>query len=168
MSGQNYYQFQTTVFLLSFLSPSFVVVFRPRSSQYKHIKNGKSRARRTCVLINAGGPIIIKNEQLSSIESLIRDTAEPNNNFNNYNCALAIYYLNICCPYKMRPLLQDARINKLLILYLLQTKGTQSFGKRHIKTHILCRRCGKRSFHAQKKTCAACGAPSAKIRKCKC
>eukprot|EP00029_Vermamoeba_vermiformis_P014335 TRINITY_DN9457_c0_g1_i1.p1 TRINITY_DN9457_c0_g1~~TRINITY_DN9457_c0_g1_i1.p1 ORF type:complete len:101 (+),score=14.27 TRINITY_DN9457_c0_g1_i1:167-469(+) len=45
------------------------------------------------------------------------------------------------------------------------TKGTQSFGKRHVKTHILCRRCGKRSFHAQKKTCAACGAPSAKIRK---
>merc|ERR1711924_280042 len=44
-------------------------------------------------------------------------------------------------------------------------KGTGSFGKRHNKTHTLCVRCGKRSFHIQKKTCASCGYPSAKIRK---
>ncbi|RKP40267.1 ribosomal protein L37e-domain-containing protein [Dimargaris cristalligena] len=45
------------------------------------------------------------------------------------------------------------------------TKGTTSFGKRHIKTHTLCRRCGRKSFHNQKKTCSSCGYPSAKIRK---
>ncbi|KAJ1928624.1 methylenetetrahydrofolate reductase 1 [Tieghemiomyces parasiticus] len=46
-----------------------------------------------------------------------------------------------------------------------KTKGTASFGKRHIKTHVLCKRCGNRAFHVQKKTCASCGYPSAKIRK---
>ncbi|EGX94906.1 60S ribosomal protein L37 [Cordyceps militaris CM01] len=45
------------------------------------------------------------------------------------------------------------------------TKGTSSFGKRHNKSHVLCRRCGRRSLSAQKKECAACGYPSAKIRK---
>jgi large subunit ribosomal protein L37e len=45
------------------------------------------------------------------------------------------------------------------------TKGTSSFGKRRNKTHTLCRRCGKSSYHIQKKTCAACGYPAAKIRK---
>ncbi|KAI8047851.1 60S ribosomal protein L37 [Gilbertella persicaria] len=44
------------------------------------------------------------------------------------------------------------------------TKGTSSFGKRHTKTHTLCRRCGNRSFHKQKKTCAQCGYPAAKTR----
>jgi large subunit ribosomal protein L37e len=44
------------------------------------------------------------------------------------------------------------------------TKGTSSFGKRRNKTHTLCRRCGKVSFHIQKKTCAHCGYPSARIR----
>ncbi|AOW04808.1 60S ribosomal protein L37 [Yarrowia lipolytica] len=44
------------------------------------------------------------------------------------------------------------------------TKGTTSFGKKHTKSHTLCTRCGKRSFHCQKKTCASCGYPSAKIR----
>lgn len=44
------------------------------------------------------------------------------------------------------------------------TKGTQAFGKCHIKTHTACRRCGKISFHKQKKTCACCGYPGAKIR----
>ncbi|KAL6782738.1 RPL37 [Auxenochlorella protothecoides x Auxenochlorella symbiontica] len=43
-------------------------------------------------------------------------------------------------------------------------KGTGSFGKRHTKTHSLCRRCGRRSFHNQKSTCAACGYPSARKR----
>ncbi|KAJ5396885.1 hypothetical protein N7509_004998 [Penicillium cosmopolitanum] len=45
------------------------------------------------------------------------------------------------------------------------TKGTSSFGKRHNKTHTLCRRCGKRSYHIQKSTCANCGYPAAKTRK---
>merc|ERR1712170_263476 len=44
------------------------------------------------------------------------------------------------------------------------TKGTSSFGKRHNKTHTLCRRCGKSSYHIQKKTCAQCGYPGAKMR----
>ncbi|KAL3867814.1 hypothetical protein ACJMK2_040661 [Sinanodonta woodiana] len=44
------------------------------------------------------------------------------------------------------------------------TKGTSSFGKRNCKTHTHCRRCGRRSFHIQKKTCASCGYPSPKIR----
>merc|ERR1719181_1330629 len=42
--------------------------------------------------------------------------------------------------------------------------GTPAMGKRHKKTHGLCPRCGKRSWHMQKKRCAACGYPSAKIR----
>ena len=42
--------------------------------------------------------------------------------------------------------------------------GTDAFGKRHKKAHGLCPRCGKRSYHKQNKTCAACGYPAAKIR----
>jgi large subunit ribosomal protein L37e len=45
------------------------------------------------------------------------------------------------------------------------TKGTSSFGKRRNKTHTICRRCNKVSLHIQKKTCASCGYPAAKIRK---
>ena len=45
-----------------------------------------------------------------------------------------------------------------------QTKGTTSFGKRHTKSHTACRRCGKTSFHCQKKTCASCGYPNPKMR----
>jgi len=44
------------------------------------------------------------------------------------------------------------------------TKGTTSFGKRHNKSHTICRRCGKSSYHIQKKTCSACGYPAAKTR----
>merc|ERR1711865_1350390 len=44
------------------------------------------------------------------------------------------------------------------------TKGTTSFGKRHNKSHTLCRRCGQRSYHVQKHQCARCGYPAAKIR----
>ena len=39
------------------------------------------------------------------------------------------------------------------------TKGTTSQGARHGRTHILCRRCGKNSFHQQWKRCAACAYP---------
>merc|ERR1719183_2484100 len=42
--------------------------------------------------------------------------------------------------------------------------GTEAFGKRHKKTHGLCPRCGKRSYHKQNKRCARCGYPAAKIR----
>mmetsp|Transcript_9544 Transcript_9544/g.20727 ORF Transcript_9544/g.20727 Transcript_9544/m.20727 type:complete len:95 (-) Transcript_9544:49-333(-) len=42
--------------------------------------------------------------------------------------------------------------------------GTPAMGKRHKKTHGLCPRCGKRSYHLQNKKCAACGYPAAKIR----
>ncbi|TFJ80176.1 hypothetical protein NSK_008483 [Nannochloropsis salina CCMP1776] len=45
------------------------------------------------------------------------------------------------------------------------TKGTSSFGKRHTKTHTGCRRCGRITFHKQKKACGSCGFPEAKIRK---
>ncbi|XP_072022467.1 large ribosomal subunit protein eL37-like [Amphiura filiformis] len=44
------------------------------------------------------------------------------------------------------------------------TKGTSSFGKRHNKSHTFCRRCGRRSYHIQKKRCASCGYPSKRIR----
>lgn len=53
-------------------------------------------------------------------------------------------------------------------IYDEQTKGTASFGKRHTKTHTACRRCGRTSFHKQKKVCASCGYPAAKMRRCKC
>ncbi|MHA2298166.1 MAG: 50S ribosomal protein L37e [Candidatus Hodarchaeales archaeon] len=46
------------------------------------------------------------------------------------------------------------------------TKGTPSFGKHSgKKTHIRCRRCHHRSYHVQKKRCAYCGFPSARIRR---
>merc|ERR1719200_85771 len=43
--------------------------------------------------------------------------------------------------------------------------GTPAMGKRHKKTHGLCIRCGKRSYHLQKKKCASCGYPSSTMRK---
>ncbi|MFX1319728.1 MAG: 50S ribosomal protein L37e [Promethearchaeota archaeon] len=44
-------------------------------------------------------------------------------------------------------------------------KGTPSFGKKNKKTHIRCRRCGRRSYHIRKKRCAACGfGASSRIR----
>mmetsp|Transcript_13288 Transcript_13288/g.15197 ORF Transcript_13288/g.15197 Transcript_13288/m.15197 type:complete len:90 (+) Transcript_13288:194-463(+) len=45
------------------------------------------------------------------------------------------------------------------------TKGTTSFGKRHNKTHTICRRCGRSSFHIQKGQCASCGYPLKKMRR---
>ncbi|KAK1123468.1 hypothetical protein QLX08_003376 [Tetragonisca angustula] len=44
------------------------------------------------------------------------------------------------------------------------TKGTSSFGKRRNKTHTLCRRCGRSSYHIQKSQCAQCGYPQKKMR----
>jgi len=38
------------------------------------------------------------------------------------------------------------------------TKGTPSKGKMSRgKTHIVCRRCGKRTYHKSKKECSSCG-----------
>ena len=45
------------------------------------------------------------------------------------------------------------------------TKGTTSQGERHGRTHIMCRRCGKFSYHAQWKRCSACGYPDTKRRR---
>ena len=37
-------------------------------------------------------------------------------------------------------------------------KGTPSMGKKSKgKLHIMCRRCGKRSYHMKKGVCASCG-----------
>jgi len=48
--------------------------------------------------------------------------------------------------------------------YTLSPKRLQ--GKRRNKTHTLCRRCGRRSYHIQKSTCSSCGYPAARIRTC--
>jgi len=48
----------------------------------------------------------------------------------------------------------------------MMTKGTSSFGKRTSKSHTLCVRCGRRSFHIQKSRCASCGYPAARKRTC--
>lgn len=38
------------------------------------------------------------------------------------------------------------------------SKGTASMGRKSgKKTHIVCRRCGKRAYHVRKKKCASCG-----------
>nr|GMC49944.1 60S ribosomal protein L37-3 [Ipomoea batatas] len=48
----------------------------------------------------------------------------------------------------------------------VEGKGTGSFGKRRNKTHTLCVRCGRRSFHLQKSRCSACAYPAARKRTC--
>jgi ribosomal protein L37E len=60
----------------------------------------------------------------------------------------------------------DARMHWLCVQVV--GKGTASFGHRHNKTHTLCRRCGKSTYHLQKSTCSACGYPSKHMRRCKC
>lgn len=38
------------------------------------------------------------------------------------------------------------------------TKGTHSQGKKTgKKSHIMCRRCGKHTYHIHKKRCSSCG-----------
>eukprot|EP00980_Cylindrotheca_fusiformis_P030707 scaffold25278_cov132-Cylindrotheca_fusiformis.AAC.8 len=53
---------------------------------------------------------------------------------------------------------------RLILVERAETKGTTSFGKRHNKSHTACRRCGKVSYHIQKKTCSSCGYPNKKMR----
>ncbi|MHB8586992.1 MAG: 50S ribosomal protein L37e [Thermoplasmatota archaeon] len=46
------------------------------------------------------------------------------------------------------------------------TKGTSSKGKRQNPVHRQCRRCGRHSYHAQKKRCSSCGfGETAKLRR---
>ena len=40
----------------------------------------------------------------------------------------------------------------------------QALKKQIQKTHTTCRRCGRTSYHIQKKVCSACGYPSARNR----
>ncbi len=42
------------------------------------------------------------------------------------------------------------------------SKGTPSQGRHQRITHIRCRRCGRHSYHIQKKKCSACAYPLAK------
>lgn len=38
------------------------------------------------------------------------------------------------------------------------SKGTASMGKHNSnKTHIMCRRCGKHTYHVSDKECSSCG-----------
>eukprot|EP00826_Nyctotherus_ovalis_P064855 TRINITY_DN9521_c0_g3_i2.p4 TRINITY_DN9521_c0_g3~~TRINITY_DN9521_c0_g3_i2.p4 ORF type:complete len:103 (-),score=35.74 TRINITY_DN9521_c0_g3_i2:191-499(-) len=45
------------------------------------------------------------------------------------------------------------------------TKGTTSQGERRKKNATYCRRCGKISYHKQRKRCSACGYPDATRRR---
>lgn len=47
---------------------------------------------------------------------------------------------------------------------LPQPTQNQTPGRRNDKTHTLCRRCGRRSYHIQKTTCSSCGYPAARKR----
>jgi large subunit ribosomal protein L37e len=45
------------------------------------------------------------------------------------------------------------------------SKGTASKGKFHTPRHTRCRRCGRHSYHVQKKKCSSCGfGATAKLR----
>ncbi|XP_045697123.1 60S ribosomal protein L37-like [Phyllostomus hastatus] len=46
-----------------------------------------------------------------------------------------------------------------------RSEMTSSFGKRHNKTHTLCRHCGWKACHLQKSTCGKCGYPAKWKRK---
>merc|ERR1712118_492845 len=47
---------------------------------------------------------------------------------------------------------------------LAMPHSKQAYKKQIQKTHTMCRRCGRTSFHIQKKVCSACGYPSARMR----
>lgn len=49
------------------------------------------------------------------------------------------------------------------------SKGTSSFGKRSRKQkHVICRRCGEKSFNVQKGKCSNCGFGESKKREDSC
>ncbi|MQM20688.1 hypothetical protein Taro_053713 [Colocasia esculenta] len=88
----------------------------------------------------------------------------------NGNCVLRDQHLS-CLTFELR--LEDYNTRELPATQELgfqpeppqRNGGTGSFGKRRNKTHTLCVRCGRRSFHRQKSRCGACGYPSSRIRK---
>mmetsp|Transcript_10266 Transcript_10266/g.15444 ORF Transcript_10266/g.15444 Transcript_10266/m.15444 type:complete len:94 (-) Transcript_10266:42-323(-) len=45
------------------------------------------------------------------------------------------------------------------------TKGTTSMGERRGRSHVLCPRCGRHSYHASHKVCSACAYPRPKRRR---
>ena len=47
---------------------------------------------------------------------------------------------------------------------MVKGKGTQSFGKRNCRVHAICRRCGNKTYHIQKKRCSRCNFPNPKMR----
>lgn len=75
----------------------------------------------------------------------------------------AVAHRLVCFPSHHSYLLCDSHFI-CLPCFVLQTKGTTSFGLRHNKTHTTCRRCGKVSYHIQKSTCSACAYPAPKKR----
>jgi len=69
-----------------------------------------------------------------------------------------------CCSAGPRPPRLVASNPRVGVAMGKAGKGTGSFGKRRNKSHTLCNRCGRRSYHIQKGRCSYCGFPSAKIR----
>ncbi|MFH8080822.1 MAG: 50S ribosomal protein L37e [Candidatus Aenigmatarchaeota archaeon] len=46
------------------------------------------------------------------------------------------------------------------------SKGTPSFGKKQKRSHVLCRRCGSRSYNIRLRKCSRCGfGASSKIKR---
>lgn len=44
------------------------------------------------------------------------------------------------------------------------SKGTPSFGKKRVRNHLQCPRCGDMSYHKQIRRCSSCAFPEAKRR----
>jgi len=44
------------------------------------------------------------------------------------------------------------------------SKGTPSFGKKRVRNHQMCPRCGQMAFHKQLRRCSSCAFPEAKRR----
>lgn len=46
----------------------------------------------------------------------------------------------------------------------IMSKGTPSMGKKRVRNHLLCPRCGNTAYHKQLRRCASCAFPEAKRR----
>jgi len=63
--------------------------------------------------------------------------------------------VDLLAPYDNNWVDKFSRTSSISLFFIIfQTKGTSSFGKRHNKTHTLCRRTGRSNYHIQKKTSA--------------
>ena len=63
--------------------------------------------------------------------------------------------VDLLVPYDNNWVDKFSRTSSISLFFIIfQTKGTSSFGKRHNKTHTLCRRTGRSNYHIQKKTSA--------------